>query len=190
MAFLLPARESGAERGSLSLPRSLSHLSPYTVDFSCFLCLPVPNCPPSAFTSSPPTGTSGSIFGWWAAGEWKPRVSQRSVCCRHVCLCVSVCACVGACLCVCVGAWLDNGCCLKRLLSPFTSLLLSLWPGDVRCFLFLNIVLHLTVYCCKWCVSVRLCVIVCVCVCVYQYVHLRFNLLCAKGSSTFIFPQR
>ena len=49
--------------------------------------------------------------------------------------CVLVCAFLRAlvcvCVCVCVGEWLDNGCCIKRLLSPFTSLLLSLSPGDV-----------------------------------------------------------
>ena len=94
-------RERGRE-GFPLLP-SLSHPSPYTVVFSCFLCPPVPNCPPSVFTSSPPTGTSGSIFGWWAAGEWKPRVSQSSVCCRHVCLCVRFC--VHWCVCVCVCGW-------------------------------------------------------------------------------------
>ena len=45
--------------------------------------------------------------------------------------CVLVCAFLRALVCVCVGEWLDNGCCIKRLLSPFTSLLLSLSPGDV-----------------------------------------------------------
>lgn len=38
-------------------------------------------CPPLSLLAliSLPTGTSGSIFGWWAAGGWKHRVSQRCV---------------------------------------------------------------------------------------------------------------
>lgn len=37
-------------------------------------------CYPSSALISLPTGTSGSIFGWWAAEGLKHRVSQRCVC--------------------------------------------------------------------------------------------------------------
>lgn len=82
---------------SFSRHRSLTLNSPLFV-LPCFVI----SCPPSSFSPlrfasssvlcypssaliSLPTGTSGSIFGWWAAEGLKRRVSQRCVCGWYVC---------------------------------------------------------------------------------------------------------